>query len=81
MACTGAPRKSKYSMWRSFPLPDLTAPLHWGEEPIPLYCPMKKSMCDTSCPGKEVSIIGNATERWCLLGETHEAQRLSSAPG
>lgn len=29
MTCIGAPQKSKYSMWRSFPLPDLTATLHW----------------------------------------------------
>lgn len=51
------------------------------EDLIPLYSPTKKSVCATSCPGREVSVNGNATERWCLLGETNEAQGLSSGPG
>lgn len=81
MTCIGLLRSLSIPCGEVFPFLILLLPSTGGEEPIPLYCPMKKSMCDTSCLGKEVSINGNATERWCHLGETHEAHRLSSAPG
>ncbi|CAK6439645.1 unnamed protein product [Pipistrellus nathusii] len=63
----------------------MTPSIPCGGSPLPSsYCSqLEKSMCATSCPGREVSVDGNATERWCLLGEmklTGSASRHQTPP-